>query len=114
VNNHRIGKKEISMCTHFGLQHLLAPPQRMATVASALEVSVKDYAARGDGKTDDRLAIQAAIDAVSKAGGAGLSTSPTGIYLVTAPSKSAWTPQIKLSAIAEAHGIGHVSRMLSK
>ncbi|MGI8550962.1 MAG: glycosyl hydrolase family 28-related protein, partial [Dehalococcoidia bacterium] len=58
-------------------------------VASSIEVSVKDYAAKGDGKTDDRLAIQAAIDAVSKAGG-GMINFPDGIYLVTAPNKSAW------------------------
>ncbi len=67
----------------------------MTRVASALEVSVKDYSAKGDGKTDDRIAIQAAIDAVSKAGG-GIINFPDGIYLVTAPNKSAWTPQIKL------------------
>ena len=77
----------------------------MTGEASALEVSVKDYAARGDGKTDDRLAIQAAIDAVSKAGG-GIVNFPDGIYLVTAPNKSAWTPQIKLCNNLKLQGQG--------
>lgn len=77
----------------------------MTRVASTLEVSVKDYAAKGDGKTDDRWAIQAAIDAVSKAGG-GIINFPEGIYVVTAPNKAAWTPQIKLCNNLKLQGQG--------
>lgn len=52
----------------------------------AIDVSVKDFGAKGDGKTDDKSAIQAAIDAVNKAGG-GIVRFPEGTYLVTAPNK---------------------------
>jgi len=45
-------------------------------------VSVKDFGAVGDGGTDDTSAIQAAIDAVSTAGG-GVVTIPRGTYKVT-------------------------------
>lgn len=42
-------------------------------------VSVEDFNAKGDGVTDDTLAIQAAIDAVNAAGG-GVLLLPKGIY----------------------------------
>ena len=73
--------------------------------ASALEVSVKDYGAKGDGKTDDRMAIQSAIDTVNKAGG-GIVNFPEGTYLVTAPNKAAWAPQIKLCNHLKLRGEG--------
>lgn len=45
-------------------------------------VSVKDFGAMGDNTSDDTAEIQAAIDAVSAAGG-GLLYFPAGTYLVT-------------------------------
>jgi polygalacturonase len=41
--------------------------------------NVKDYGAIGDGTTDDKTAIQAAIDAANAAGG-GIVYLPTGVY----------------------------------
>lgn len=48
-------------------------------------VSVKDFGAVGDGVTDDRAAIQAAIDAVYAQGG-GVVYVPAGIYLIASRS----------------------------
>ena len=46
-------------------------------------VNVKDYGAKGDGTTNDTLAIQAAIDACSTNGnGGGIVFVPSGIYLM--------------------------------
>ena len=83
----------------------------MTETVSALEVSVKDYAATGDGKTDDRLAIQTAIDAVNKAGG-GVVNFPEGVYLVTAPNKAAWTPQIRLCSNLKLRGQGMLKSII--
>lgn len=44
--------------------------------------NVMDYGATGDGVTDDRLAIQAAVDAAHAAGG-GTVYIPTGTYIVS-------------------------------
>src|SRR5262245_40581355 len=44
--------------------------------------NVKDYGAVGDGVTDDRLAIQAAVDACNAAGG-GEVYIPDGVYIVS-------------------------------
>lgn len=67
----------------------LAVPARAATPdacapppASSLVVSVKDKGAKGDGKTDDTAAIQAAVDAVG--GTKGTALVPKGIYLIDA------------------------------
>lgn len=45
-------------------------------------LNVKDFGAVGDGKTDDRAAIQAAIDAASAGKGGGIIEFPSGTYLV--------------------------------
>ncbi|HEY1179928.1 MAG TPA: glycosyl hydrolase family 28-related protein [Phytomonospora sp.] len=51
--------------------------------ASAPIFNVTDYNAKGDGTTDDRAAIQAAIDAASAVGG-GIVFFPKGTYLLGA------------------------------
>jgi len=71
----------------------------------AIDVSVKDFGAKGDGKTDDRLAIQATIEAVNKAGG-GIVNFPEGIYIVTAPNKGQWQAQLKLCNNLKLQGKG--------
>lgn len=76
-----------------------------SSFAYSLDVSVKDYGAKGDGVTDDRLAIQRAIDAVNKAGG-GTVNFPEGTYIVTAPNKEEWSPQIKLCNNLKLYGVG--------
>lgn len=53
-------------------------------------VSVKDYGAVGDGTTDDKSAIQAAINAVQAAGG-GEVFFPEGTYLITGGITGGWT-----------------------
>lgn len=45
-------------------------------------LNVKDYGAKGDGITDDRLTIQAALNAAHDAGG-GIVFVPTGHYIVS-------------------------------
>ena len=71
----------------------------------ALELSVKDYGAKGDGKTDDRSAIQLAVDAVNDAGG-GIVNFPAGVYVVTAPNNGKWEPQVRLCSNVKFQGEG--------
>ncbi|WP_219642063.1 right-handed parallel beta-helix repeat-containing protein [Cohnella sp. CFH 77786] len=48
----------------------------------SLRVSVKSYGAKGDGKSDDTAAIQAAVNKVGKSGG-GVVFFPNGVYKVS-------------------------------
>ena len=51
---------------------------------SKIEVfNVKSYGAVGDGTTDDTVAVNLAISAITTAGGAGILYFPTGIYRLT-------------------------------
>jgi hypothetical protein len=53
-------------------------------------VSVQDFGAVGDGVTDDTLAIQAAIDALSAAGVGGTVLLPAGAYKITQNLSITW------------------------
>jgi len=53
-------------------------------------VSVQDFGAVGDGTTDDTLAIQAAIDALSQAGVGGTVLLPAGAYKITQNLSITW------------------------
>ncbi len=75
-----------------------------ASVPAAM-VSVRVHGAKGDGKADDRAAIQAAIDAVDEAGG-GVVHFPEGVYRITAPNKGHWAPQVELCNRLELRGVG--------
>ena len=56
--------------------------------AAPVTVSVRDYGATGDGVTDDRAAVQAAITAVSAAPAGGVVYFPPGRYRITGVSGS--------------------------
>jgi len=57
------------------------PGQGAATDPRQGALNVRDFGAKGDGKSDDTAALQAALDAAAQGGG-GLVFVPTGDYLV--------------------------------
>lgn len=57
-----------------------APVEETVTVATHV-INVKDFGARGDGKSDDTAAFQQALDAAAKAGG-GIVFAPAADYLI--------------------------------
>jgi hypothetical protein len=61
-------------------------PTALAQVPVGASVSVKDFGAKGDGVTDDRAAIQAAIDSVT-AGVVYFPPAPGGYLITPAPDK---------------------------
>jgi hypothetical protein len=73
---------------------IAANPQNFTTLPSVINyiannptfnpISVKSFGAKGDGVTDDTLAVQAAVNACSSANG-GSVYFPTGTYKITAP-----------------------------
>jgi hypothetical protein len=75
--------------------------QYSRTVQAKLQesVSVKDFGAIGDGVTDDRVAIQAALDASSAV------YFPEGVYAIS--------DQIVLNSSQKLHGDGYASVLLS-
>lgn len=66
-----------------------------ALVAANIFANVKDYGATGNGTTDDRLAIQAAITAVNTAGG-GVVFFPVGVYNIATTGLTIPGPNITL------------------
>jgi hypothetical protein len=66
------------------------PGGQLVGVSSNIGTNVKAYGAVGDGVTDDRAAIQAAINAVYAAGGGAL-YFPEGSYLLNSFSSSYYT-----------------------
>ena len=58
----------------------------LTTVAANAAVNVRDFGAKGDGKTDDAKAIAAALDAVKTAG--GTVDFPEGDYLLGTPAQT--------------------------
>ena len=60
--------------------HLILVSVLISTFSHAMEYNVKDYGAKGDGKTIDSPAINKAIEAASSAGG-GTVVLPAGEYL---------------------------------
>jgi polygalacturonase len=62
-----------------------APQSCAVTPKSPLVVNVRNKGAKGDGKTDDTAAIQAAIDEAAGPGGTVL--VPDGVYIIDATAK---------------------------
>lgn len=79
--------------------YLIPPGRRRGVIGSAKEHflhetvavpgrvfdAVRDFGAKGDGKTDDTTALQAAIDAARTAGKGALAYLPLGRYVVSRP-----------------------------
>jgi hypothetical protein len=87
----------------FGLTtHAAGLQDQPAAPVSASTVSLRDYAAVGDGATDDTLAIVAAFSAVCSAGG-GTIHIPAGTYLVNPADTS-----IPICSNLVVHGPGTV------
>ncbi len=71
-----------------------------------LQFNVKDFGARGDGRTTDTAAIQAAIDAASAAGG-GEVYIPSGTYIVSGNGRPAeGALMIKSNVFIKGDGMG--------
>jgi polygalacturonase len=77
-------------------------PYALAQVSAWGSVSVKDFGAKGDGATDDRAAIQAAIDSVT-AGAVYFPPAPAGYMITPAPDKKKF---LALKSNVQLIGIG--------
>lgn len=66
---------------------------------------VRDYGAVGDGATDDRAAIQSAIDAADGDGG-GIVRIPAGVFVVGRAASSAWCLDLGGTSNVTIAGVG--------
>lgn len=95
---------------------LLAPLPRRASAAAGVTIDVRTKGARGDGRSDDTSAIQAAIDALPAAG--GTVRVPAGNYMVDAERAIAlrsnmrleMAPDAQLTALPNAQKRYHIIR----
>ena len=74
-------KRLIALVAVSLLAGLLEQDTASVAVQVRTEFSVRRYGARGDGRSDDTAAIQAALNAAHKAGG-GTVYIPAGTYLI--------------------------------
>ena len=65
--------------------------------------NARDFGARGDGRADDRTAIQAAIDRVARSGG-GTVLLPAGTYIVSRAGESAVAISLRSGVVLEGEG----------
>ena len=78
-------------------------PSGLAQVGTVGSVSVRDFGAKGDGVTDDRAAIQAAIDSVT-AGAVYLPPAAAGYLVTPAPDKKRF---LTLKSNVQLIGVGN-------
>jgi len=83
-----------------GAAALLAPWARLAGAAAGVTVDVRAKGARGDGRSDDTAAIQAAIDALPAAG--GTVRVPPGNYMIDASRGLSLRSNMRLELAPEA------------
>jgi hypothetical protein len=72
--------------------------------------NAREFGARGDGRNDDRSAIQAAIDSVSRSGG-GTVVLPAGVYLVSPAGDSAVAISLRSGVTLQGEGPSTVIRL---
>jgi len=73
-------------------------------------VSVRDFGAHGNGQSDDRVAIQAAIESVARSGG-GTVLFPAGTYLVSRSGRSAVAISLKSNITLQGEGTPSVLKL---
>jgi len=83
-----------------GQRRLLTPSDR---TRNGRVVSVLNFGARGDGRSDDRPAIQAAIDSLARTGG-GTVLFPPGVYALSRAGKSAVAISLRSNIVLEGEG----------
>ena len=91
-------------------QLLAFEPQRPGRIRTGRLISVKKFGASGDGRSDDRPAIQRAIDAVANSGG-GTVLFPAGTYLVSRIENSPVAIALKSGVVLQGHGPASVLKL---
>lgn len=76
----------------------------------SVALDVRRFGARGDGQTDDRIAIQKAIDEAARLGG-GAVILPDGIYVVSRARPSAFAILLRSGVILQGVGTSSVLKL---
>lgn len=88
--------------------HLLNTSRLRRQVAARLDV--RKMGATGDGRTDDRPAIQAAIDSLARLGG-GILYFPAGVYVVTRTGNTSVAISLRSGVSLEGQGTASILRL---
>ena len=78
--------------------------------AGGRTISVRQFGARGDGRSDDRASIQEAINSVARSGG-GTVFFPAGTYMVSRAGESAVALGLKSGVTLEGEGKATIIRL---